>query len=125
MVISRLLVALGNHVMVAFGLLPTFLEVFVSDGVIRICYFLDQKAVLSIYFLQRKLPCGDVQGVLFYDRTHCDILDIFSLADGKHAPSFNFVQRIQHSMITLVLLPGLLRILECLSLVIFDAITIE
>jgi len=57
MLISRLLVALGNHAMVAFGLLPTFLEVFVSDGVVivvievRIRYFLDQKAILSINFL--------------------------------------------------------------------------
>ena len=80
---------------------------------------------MSIYFLQRKLPRCDVQGVLFYDGAHRDILCILSLSDSKHASSFNFVQRTQHSMITLILLLDLLRILECLPLVIFAAVTIE
>lgn len=111
--------------MVAFGLLPTFLEVFVSDSVVRIRYFLDQKAILSIYFLKCKLTRGDVQGMLFYDWAHCDILCILSLSNSKHASSSNFVQRIQHSMIALILLLGLLRILECLSLMIFHAVTIK
>jgi len=63
--------------------------------------------------------------VLFYDGANCDILCILSLSDSKHASSFNFAQRIQHSMISLILLLDLLGILECLPLVIFDAVTIE